>query len=70
MKQALIFAEEITRKQEAMRKTKSPMLKRDYEKSVKRDLGELREYCRAKRLDFDDIVNMAEYQRQLGEVSQ
>ena len=70
MKQALIFAEEIARKQEAIRKTKSPMLRRDYEKSVKRDLGELREYCKAMKLDFAAIVNMAEYQRQLGEVSQ
>lgn len=42
------FVAEITRLQEALAKTKSPHLKRDYSKAVRRMKAELRDYDRFK----------------------
>lgn len=55
MKQAQKFIDEINRKKEAMRKTKSMRLFNDYRKSIRDDLFELRDYCKFKGLDFNEI---------------
>ena len=56
MKQALKLVDEINRKNEAIRKTKSAYLRNDYYKSVRSDMFELRDYCKFKGLDFNEIA--------------
>ena len=58
MKQALIFIEEIKRKKQAIRETKSQYLKNDYAKSVKNDIKELQDYCFFKGLDFSKLLKL------------
>ena len=59
MKQAIKFATDIIRKKNAAEKTKSRFLKKDYMKSVKESEKELREYCKYRNLDYDDIMSKA-----------
>ena len=59
MKQAVKFAKEIIRKQKAIEKTKSNMLKNDYQKSIKEDEKELVYYCNAKNLSLEKIWELA-----------
>lgn len=64
MLKALEFAQEIKRKQEAIKKSNSRHLKNDYSKSIKRDIKELKYYCKQKGIDYkrlmpfsDDFIN-------------
>ena len=56
MKQALVHLEEIKRLQEAVRKTKSEKLRRDYLKAIKRKKEELEEYCGDKGINLETVV--------------
>ena len=56
MKQAIIHYEEIKRLQEAVRKTKSEKLRRDYIKAIKRKKDELKEYCGYKGINLETVV--------------
>lgn len=56
MKQALILVDEINRKLQAFEKTKSPYLVRDYGKSIKDDLRELKTYCKYKGINFKRLT--------------
>lgn len=56
MKQAIIFAKEIKRKQEAVERTKSNYLKNDYSKSIYADIQELYTYCQYRDIDFADVA--------------
>ena len=56
MKQALKLVDEINRKKEAIRKTKSTYLINDYHKSIRSDMFELRDYCKFKGLDLNEIT--------------
>ena len=56
MKQALVHLEEIKRLQEAVRKTKSEKLRRDYLKAIKRKKEELEEYCGYKGINLETVV--------------
>lgn len=58
MKQAEKLITEINRKKEAIRQTKSIYLINDYHKSIKSDLFELRDYCKFKGLDFDEVTEL------------
>ena len=60
MEQALLLIDEINRKKEAIRKTKSTYLINDYYKSVRADMFELRDYCKYKGLDFKKVVRFIE----------
>lgn len=55
MKQALILIDEINRKREAIRKTKSEHLFADYCKSIGSDIAELKEYCSYRGIDFKEL---------------
>ena len=59
MTEAVKFAKEIMRKKDAVKRTQSEMLKRDYEKSIKDDVKELRYYCDSKGLNMKEIVARA-----------
>lgn len=59
MIEAVKFAREIIRKREASKKTKSDLLRRDYEKSIQRDQKELIFYAKAKGLDMTAIWEAA-----------
>lgn len=56
MKQAIKVINEINRKREAIRNTKSTPLINDYSKSIKSDMLELKEYCRYKGIDFNKLT--------------
>ena len=56
MKQALKLVDEINRKNEAIRQTESTYLRNDLYKSVRVDMFELRDYCKFKGLDFNEVV--------------
>lgn len=56
MKQALKLVDEINRKNEAIRKTKSTYLRNDLYKSIRSDMFELRDYCEFKGLDLNKIA--------------
>lgn len=56
MERALKFVDEINRKNEAIRKTKSTYLRNDLYKSVRADMFELRDYCKFKGLDLNEIA--------------
>lgn len=56
VKQAQKFIDEINRKKEAVYKTKSIRLINDYRKSIRSDILELRDYCKFKGIDFNEIA--------------
>lgn len=56
MKQARKLLEKIDRKKQALLKTDSEHLKKDYSKSIKSDLKELKDYCKFKGLDFEELT--------------
>ena len=56
MKQAKLLADEINRKREAIRKTKSTYIRNDYYKSIRADMFELSDYCKFKGLDFKEVA--------------
>ena len=56
---AITHAMEILRKKEAIRKTKSEKLKRDYSKNVKKSIKELKYYCKINGLRFMDVMQKA-----------
>lgn len=56
---AINHAMEILRKEEAIRKTKSEKLKRDYSKNVKKSIKELKYYCKMNGLRFMDVMQKA-----------
>lgn len=56
---AITHAMEILRKKEAIRKTKSEKLKRDYSKNVKKSIKELKYYCKMNGLRFMDVMQKA-----------
>lgn len=60
MKAAIELAKEILRKKEAIRRTQSEHLKRDYKKSVEADRNELLYYCRQKHLDVGEVFEKAQ----------
>lgn len=55
MEQALKLVDEINRKNEAIRRTKSTYLINDHHKSIRADMFELRDYCKFKGLDFGKV---------------
>lgn len=57
MKAAMRQVDEIDRVQEAIRKTKSPHLKKDYSKYLIELKRDLREYCGYKGLDYNKIMS-------------
>lgn len=59
MKQALSFAKEILRKQEAISRSNRVTLKRDYYKSIKQDTKDLKYYCSIKGLDYRQVMEWA-----------
>ena len=59
MTEAIKFAKEIMRKKDAVKRTNSIYLKRDYEKSIQEDIKELRFYCESKGLSMKEIVARA-----------
>ena len=59
MEEAVKFALEIIRKREAAYETKSPKLRRDYNKSVSQDMKDLIYYAQCHKLDMVDIWNAA-----------
>ena len=60
MKAATELAKEILRKQEAIRKSRSDNLKRDYKKSIESDRNELLYYCRERHLDVGEVFEKAQ----------
>ena len=56
---AITHAMKILRKEEAIRKTKSEKLKRDYSKNVKKSIKELKYYCKMNGLRFMDVMQKA-----------
>ena len=60
MEQALKLVSEINRKREAIRKTKSTYLINDYSKSIRVDMFELRDYCKFKGLDLNEIARFTQ----------
>ena len=56
MKQALKVVEEIERLKGAIEKTKSEKLKHDYSKGIRKLTAELKEYCRYKKLNFNEVM--------------
>ena len=56
MKAAMRQVTEINRIKEAIKKTKSPHLKRDYEKNLRRLMGELKEYCHYRGFKLKEIL--------------
>ena len=57
MKQAKLLVNEINRKRQAIRKTKSKHLIADYHKSIKSDIFELKEYCTYRGIDFRALAD-------------
>ena len=58
MKQAKLLVDEINRKREAIRKTNSTHLINDYHKSIRSDMFELRDYCRFKGIDLNEVAKL------------
>lgn len=58
MKQAKILIAEINRKKEAIGKTKSKHLITDYKKSIRSDISELKEYCKYRGIDFNEVERL------------
>ena len=55
MKQAQILIDDIKRMKQAILKTKSYKLRKDYTKAIKRKTKELFEYCQYRGLEFDSV---------------
>ena len=58
MKQALKVKQEIDQLNEAIKKTKSPYLKRDYLKAIHRKKNDLKEYCKYKSLSYAKVMKI------------
>lgn len=56
MRQALKLVDEINRKREAIRQTKSTYLINDLYKSIRADMFELKDYCKFKGIDFKEVA--------------
>lgn len=56
MRKALEFVQEIKRKQEVIEKSDSRHLINDYTKSIKRDIKELKYYCKQKGIDYNQLM--------------
>jgi hypothetical protein len=52
---AIYVAKGIKRKKQAMKNTESPNLKKQYQKSIKRDIGDLKFYCNQKNLSYNEV---------------
>ena len=48
--------DEINRLYDANRKTESPFLRRDSKKAIIRKIRDLKEYCRYRGLNFEDVI--------------
>jgi hypothetical protein len=59
MKQAVKVVKEIERLKGAIQKTNSEKLINDYSKALKRQIKELKTYCRYKGLNFNDVMRGA-----------
>lgn len=59
MKQAVKFAREILRKEQAIGKSKSDKLKRDYRTALHREREELSYYCQCKGLSAKKVYEKA-----------
>ena len=59
MTEAVRFAKEIMRKKDAVKRTQSKTLKKEWEKSISRDVKELRYYCDSKGLNMKEVVRRA-----------
>ena len=55
MKQAQILIDDIKRMKQAMAKSKSYKLRKDYTKAISRKTKELIDYCNYKGLEFDSV---------------
>lgn len=56
MKAAINQVKEINRLKEAIAKTQSTCLKRDYEKKIHKLKKELKEYCTYKRFNYRKLI--------------
>lgn len=59
MKQAIEFAREILRKEDAIRRTKSKNLKWQYGRNLVKSRKELRYYCKQKGIDVSEVLALA-----------
>lgn len=59
MDEAIKFMKEINRKRKAINSTKSDYLVNDYSKSVRRDIEDLKFYCRCHGISFAEVVKLA-----------
>ena len=59
MVRAIEYAKEIQRKISSKHKSKSMFLKKDYGKAITREINELKYYCEAKDLNFDEVWEKA-----------
>ena len=59
MKRAVEFAQEILRKEKAIKVTKSDKLKRDYRASLDRDRVDLIYYCHYHKLSVKEVYKTA-----------
>jgi len=66
MKAAIDLARRILSKEEAIRKTKSQMLKNDLMKSIRNDKNELLFYCRSRGFTIDEVFKEAKKPLQIG----
>ena len=57
MNKAIEYANEIKRKQKVAKAIDNPYLKRDYEKSIKCSIRQLRWYCKEKGLNFYYVMS-------------
>lgn len=60
MNKAIEFYSEILRKRQALQKSKSQNLKRDYAKSINRSMHELRQYCDFKNISVAEVIKRTE----------
>lgn len=58
MKQVLKEVAEINRMYEAIEKTESPYLRRDYRFAIKKKKRELQKYCEFKKLSFTKVLKL------------
>ena len=59
MNEAVRFAKEIIRKRLALYATQSETLRRDYEKSIKRDMNDLLFYARHHNIEMNEVWKQA-----------
>lgn len=52
---AIYAAKGIKRKKQAMKNTESPNLKKQYQKSIKRDIADLKYYCSLKNISYNEV---------------